>query len=335
MDVLDIPLPIGPPAEANLVSLSGPSEEIVVQPDILLEVVHAEPEVEEGPVQDLLEAPQPQLVVSAEVHDPPAAARTPPPSPAIDVVGSPAPADPAPGVLECVVISDEEESVAVDDPIIDLADSPPPAVDPVVIDLVAAPATSAFRTPPIRPVPRRPPPLPRASTGPRCFNCQRRGHLGKYCPYPPAVGRPCFQCGLQGHTIAQCPTPAPFAADNRIRQLEQQQQLQAAQLRRLRTRRQLFSPPYSYAHQQLPPVAMWLGPHYPYQPPAPLGWAYQVPRWQVPLPQPAIAYPPPPDPEFSDPEGMILIYLSLFMSYLGLAPLVKSKLHFWLYPKVL
>ncbi|KAK7603348.1 hypothetical protein V9T40_003347 [Parthenolecanium corni] len=329
MDDLDIPMPIGPPAEANLLSLTGPSEEVIVEPDIPLEAIcahieeasvivsaHAPAEVEEGPIVDLEEAPQPQVfVVAAEVHEPPSA-RTPTPPPAILAnapVLPPAEVDAADEVIDVVIVSDDdgEDAPVAAAPIVMLADSPPPPHVIDVVDLLAddppAPA-AALRTPPAsRRTPRAPPRAPRIPLVRRCFNCQRRGHLGNECPYPPAVGRPCFNCGLQGHEIANCPTPAPFAADNRIRLLERQQRLQERELRRLRTRRQLFSPPYSYAHPQLPPLAMWLGPQYqlpPPQPLAPLGWAYNVPRWQVPYQPPAIEYPPlPDDPDFSDPEG--------------------------------
>ncbi|KAK7590331.1 hypothetical protein V9T40_001944 [Parthenolecanium corni] len=330
MDSLDIPLPIGPPTEANLISLRGPPEEILVEPDIPLEAIcaHVEEasvvvsapapaEVEEGPIEDLEEAPQPQaFVVAAEVHEPPPSARIPTSPPAMlenAPVLPPAEVDNADEVIDVVIVSDDdgEDAPVAAAPVVMLANSPPPPHVIDVVDLLAddppAPA-AALRTPPaLRRTPRAPPRAPRIPLGRRCFNCQRRGHLGNECPYPPAVGRPCFNCGLQGHEIANCPTPAPFAADNRIRLLERQQRLQERELRRLRTRRQLFSPPYSYAHPQLPPLAMWLGPQYqlpPPQPMAPLGWAYQVPRWQVPYQPPAIAYPPQPDdPEFSDPEG--------------------------------
>ncbi|KAK7574318.1 hypothetical protein V9T40_011509 [Parthenolecanium corni] len=329
MDSLDIPLPIGPPTEANLVSLRGPPEEIIVEPDIPLEAIcanveeasvvvsaPASAEVEEGPIVDLEEAPQPQVfVVAAEVHEPPSA-RTPTPPPAILAnapVLPPAEVDAADEVIDVVIVSDDdgEDAPVAAAPVVMLADSPPPPHVIDVVDLLAddppTPA-AALRTPPApRRTPRAPPRAPRIPLGRRCFNCQRRGHLGNECPYPPAVGRPCFNCGLQGHEIADCPNPAPFAADNRIRLLERQQRLQERELRRLRTRRQLFSPPYSYAHPQLPPLAMWLGPQYqlpPPQPMAPLGWAYNVPRWQVPYQPPAIEYPPlPDDPEFSEPEG--------------------------------
>ncbi|KAK7574028.1 hypothetical protein V9T40_011219 [Parthenolecanium corni] len=329
MDDLDIPMPIGPPAEANLVSLEGPSEEVIVEPDIPLEAIcahveeasvvvsaHAPAEVEEGPIVDLEEAPQPQVfVVAAEIHEPPSA-RIPTPPPAMldnAPVLPPVEVDNADEVIDVVVVSDDdgEDAPVAAAPIVMLADSPSPPHVIDVVDLLAddppIPA-AALRTPPApRRTPRAPPRAPRIPLGRRCFNCQRRGHLGNECPYPPAVGRPCFNCGLQGHEIADCPNPAPFAADNRIRLLERQQRLQERELRRLRTRRQLFSPPYSYAHPQLPPLAMWLGPQYPYPPPqpmAPLGWAYNVPRWQVPYQPPAIEYPPlPDDPEFSEPEG--------------------------------
>ncbi|KAK7580196.1 hypothetical protein V9T40_000825 [Parthenolecanium corni] len=320
MDEMDIPLPIGPPSVANIPSLSGSPVQIVVEPDIQLDAILLERDVvvaveasnpveaEELPAEDEIPAPQLQ-VVHAEVHAPPPDSRTPPPSPILDVVGSPSPAAPAPADIEIIVVSDDEAPVDDAPPVIELADSPPPAPEPmIVIDLVnAAPVVPAtLRMPPVsRHTPRGPPRRPSVPDGPRCFNCQRRGHLGKHCPYPPAVGRPCFNCGLQGHEIASCPTPQPFANDNRLSAIERQQRLQADQLRQLRVRRRLFQAPYAYAHQQMPPVAMWLGPQYPYLPqlPAPVGWAYQVPRWQVPIQYPAIDYPPPPDPEFSDPEG--------------------------------
>ncbi|KAK7595066.1 hypothetical protein V9T40_001499 [Parthenolecanium corni] len=363
MDDLDIPMPIGPPAEANLLSLAGPSEEVIVEPDIPLEAIcahveeasvivsaHAPAEVEEGPIVDLEEAPQPQVfVVAAEVHEPPSA-RIPTPQPAMldnAPVLPPAEVDNADEVIDVVVVSDDdgEDAPVAAAPIVMLADSPPPPHVIDVVDLLAddPPAPAAvLRTPPVRRrPPRGPPPAPRIPLGKRCFNCQRREHLGNECPYPPAVGRPCFNCGLQGHEIANCPNPAPFAADNRIRLLEHQQRLQERELRRLRTRRQLFSPPYSYAHPQLPPLAMWLGPQYPYPPPqpmAPLGWAYNVPRWQVPYQPPAIEYPPlPDDPDFSDPEGKILTFI-YSVSYMGLIPSIlniKSKTSIWISPKVL
>ncbi|KAK7597877.1 hypothetical protein V9T40_010102 [Parthenolecanium corni] len=329
MDSLDIPLPIGPPTEANLLSLTGPSEEVIVEPDIPLEAIcahveeasvivsaHAPAEVEEGPIEDLEVAPQPQaLVVAAEIHEPPPSARIPTPPPAVVEIAPvlpPANDDVAVEVMDIVIVSDDDgdDGPVAEAPVVMLADSPPPPRVIDVVDLLAddppVPA-AALRTPPApRRTSRAPPRAPRIPLGRRCFNCQRRGHLGNECPYPPAVGRPCFNCGLQGHEIADCPNPAPFAADNRIRLLERQQRLQERELRRLRTRRQLFSPPYSYAHPQLPPLAMWLGPQYPYPPPqpmAPLGWAYNVPRWQVPYQPPAIEYPPlPDDPEFSEPE---------------------------------
>ncbi|KAK7591125.1 hypothetical protein V9T40_002738 [Parthenolecanium corni] len=312
MDSLDIPLPIGPPSEDNIFSLSGSLENLVVEPDINLDAVLLERYVDAKghPAVDEIPAPQPQ-VVHAEVHEPPPDSRTPPPLPELDVVGSPSPAAPAPADVEIIVVSDDEAPADAAPPVIELADSPPPAPEPmIVIDLVAnaAPAVpAALRTPPVsRRTPQGPPRRPHVPDEPRCFNCHCRGHLGKYCPYPPMVGRPCFNCGLQGHKIVSCPTPQPFATDNRLSAVERQQRLQADQLRRLRVRRRLFQVPYSYAHQQMPPVAMWLGPQYPYlpQPPAPVGWAYQVPRWQVPHPYPAIAYPlPPNDPEFSEPEA--------------------------------
>ncbi|KAK7590549.1 hypothetical protein V9T40_002162 [Parthenolecanium corni] len=364
MDDLDIPMPIGPPAEANLLSLAGPPEEILVEPDIPLEAIcaHVEEasvvvsapapaEVEEGPIVDLEEAPQPPaFVVEVEVHEPPPSARIPTPPPAMlenAPVLPPAEVDDADEVIDVVIVSDDdgEDAPVAAAPVVMLADSPPPPHVIDVVDLLAddppAPA-AALRTPPVRHrTPRGPPPAPRIPLGKRCFHCQRRGHLGNECPYPPAVGRPCFNCGLQGHEIANCPNPAPFAADNRIRLLERQQRLQERELRRLRTRRQLFSPPYSYAHPQLPPLAMWLGPQYqlpPPQPMAPLGWAYQVPRWQVPYQPPAIAYPPlPDDPEFSDPEGKILTFI-YFVSYMGLIPSIlniKSKTSIWISPNVL
>ncbi|KAK7582249.1 hypothetical protein V9T40_013694 [Parthenolecanium corni] len=346
MDSLDIPLPIGPPSEDNIFSLSGSPENLVVEPDINFDAVLLERDVDvavaasdpveaEGhPVEDEIPAPQPQ-VIHAKVHEQPPDSRTPLPSPVLDVVGSPSPAALAPADSEVIVVSDDEAPVDAAPPVIELADSPPPAPEPIiVIDLVAnaAPVVpAALRTPPVsRRTSRGPPRRPHVPDKPRCFNCQRRGHLGKYCPYPPAVGRPCFNCGLQGHEIASCPTPQPFTHDNHLSALERQQRLQADQLRQLRVRRRLFQAPYTYAHQQMPPVAMWLGPQYPYlpQPPAPVGWAYQVPRWQVPLPYPAIDYPPPPrDPEFSNPEGMIMTFI-----YFGLVPSIlniKSKLPFW------
>ncbi|KAK7580534.1 hypothetical protein V9T40_001163 [Parthenolecanium corni] len=363
MDSLDIPLPIGPPTEANLLSLTGPSEEVIVEPDIPLEAIcahveeasvivsaHAPAEVEEGPIVDLEEAPQPQVfVVAAEIHEPPSA-RIPTPPPAMldnAPVLPPVEVDNADEVIDVVVVSDDdgEDAPVAAAPIVMLADSPPPPHVIDVVDLLAddppIPA-AALRTPPApRRTPRAPPRAPRIPLGRRCFNCQRRGHLGNECPYPPAVGRPCFNCGLQGHEIADCPNPAPFAADNRIRLLERQQRLQERELRRLRTRRQLFSPPYSYAHPQLPPLAMWLGPQYPYPPPqpmAPLGWAYNVPRWQVPYQPPAIEYPPlPDDPDFSDPEGKILTFI-YSVCYMGLIPSIlniKSKTSIWISPKVL
>ncbi|KAK7605168.1 hypothetical protein V9T40_007026 [Parthenolecanium corni] len=43
--------------------------------------------------------------------------------------------------------------------------------------------------------------------GVRCFNCQRRGHMGKDCQNP-ARSNVCFRCDQEGHRAAECPLPA-------------------------------------------------------------------------------------------------------------------------------
>lgn len=269
--------------------MAGEAEEIVVEPDIQLDAVVVEPDVvvpdpvrveadESLPAKVVEMAPPSLVLVQVEVHEPPPTAHAPTPPQEVDVEEPVLPpADiPVAAVVDIVVLSDDDddEPPVAAEPVIVLANSPPPALELVIVDLVAdepSAAPAALCTLPVsRQVPRGPPRPPRVNLGPRCFNCQRCGHYGNKCPYPPAVDRPCFNCGLQGHEIATCPTPAPFAADNRLRLLERQQQLQAAQLRQLRTRRRLFRPPYTYAHQQLPPLAMWLGPQYALPPPQPM-----------------------------------------------------------------
>ncbi|KAK7604839.1 hypothetical protein V9T40_006025 [Parthenolecanium corni] len=92
-DVFEIPLPIGPPSKANFYCLSGPSEEVLVEPDILLDTVILDAECPTSSVvgseaslaEEVEPAPQPHIVVCAKIHEPLARASTPLPSTEDDI----------------------------------------------------------------------------------------------------------------------------------------------------------------------------------------------------------------------------------------------------------
>lgn len=48
------------------------------------------------------------------------------------------------------------------------------------------------------------PPIRNANGEPKCYNCNKYGHISKNCPEPPKI-ETCSKCNEQGHTQRHCP----------------------------------------------------------------------------------------------------------------------------------
>ncbi|KYN11278.1 Cellular nucleic acid-binding protein like protein [Trachymyrmex cornetzi] len=48
---------------------------------------------------------------------------------------------------------------------------------------------------------------------PRCYNCNKFGHLAADCQQPKREKGSCFRCGVMGHAVKDCPSKAAPSAD--------------------------------------------------------------------------------------------------------------------------